>query len=111
MKRITLYKGASYLYTIILYGASLRPLPDQIANLFSYQDKVMHFIAYTILAILYSLTVKNHLKVLLCALVIGTSIEILQYFTPYRSFELLDIIADLFGSLLGILLYRKLFDE
>ncbi len=74
---------------------------ESIANL----DKLMHFSAFFILSLLLDLSSKSDLmvnKIFLSFLVTYAGlIEIIQYFLPYRSAEILDFIFDL----LGILVY------
>ena len=74
---------------------------ESIANL----DKLMHFSAFFILSLLLDLSLKSDLmvnKIFLSFLVTYAGlIEIIQYFLPYRSAEILDFIFDL----LGILVY------
>ena len=72
-----------------------------IANL----DKLMHFSAFFILSLLLDLSLKSDLMVnkffLFFLVTYAGFIEIIQYFLPYRSAEILDFIFDL----LGILVY------
>jgi hypothetical protein len=75
--------------------------PDYAANT-GINDKINHIAAFYILAFLadfsFPETKVNHTKIwpLLCY---GLSIELVQYFIPYRECSLLDLVADAAGLL------------
>ena len=68
-------------------------------------DKILHFSAFLILSLFLDLSIKKTLlssKAGLMFLVLyALSIELVQYFLPYRSAEVFDFVSDL----LGILVY------
>ena len=73
-------------------------------------DKVIHIIVFFGFALLMDLAISRHPFWLwkgLPLLIYGAMIEIMQYFSPERSFSLLDWVADFSGILLYFLL--KLF--
>ena len=83
-------------------------------------DKVGHLVFYGILTFLIAYgfyKVKNQFinkKMLFNALIIsavyGISMEIMQYsFFPNRYFEILDIIANISGSIVGILFFKYIY--
>ena len=47
------------------------------------------------------------LSVLLSCLY-GISDEIHQYFVPYRSADLMDVLADMIGGIMGVYIYQAL---
>lgn len=54
-------------------------------------------------------TVTKNLGILLAAIALGTVLEVLQYsITSDRTFEMLDNLANIIGSLLGIVSFRLL---
>jgi VanZ family protein len=70
-------------------------------------DKIEHLLSYFVLAILGSFAVRErrsllYLFVLLC--VMGGIIELLQAFSPGRSPDILDAIADGAGAAAGVLI-------
>ena len=70
-------------------------------------DKIEHLLSYFVLAILGSFAVRErrsllYLFVLLC--VMGGIIELLQAFSPGRSPDILDAIADGTGAAAGVLI-------
>ena len=83
-------------------------------------DKVGHLVFYGILTFLIAYgfyKVKNQFinkKTLFIALIIssvyGICMEIMQYsFFPNRYFEILDIIANISGSIVGILFFKYIY--
>jgi VanZ family protein len=82
-------------------------------------DKVLHFVAYAFLGALFlrafkTSRIKNNVKLILILSIFlsslyGVSDEIHQYFVPYRSADLMDILADMLGGLTGGYLYRAIF--
>ncbi len=102
-------------YTLLLTLASLLPgsqlptIPDW-STLFS-PDKVAHFGAYALFALLLSASFPergkflNTVKAVLFAFSFGVLMEILQAVTKTgRSFDFVDMIANLIGALIGGLL-------
>ena len=105
---------------VILYlsGGPGVSLPSSWADLFSV-DKFAHAVVYAILTFL--LLVGYHRQkekqvlsiVLLLSAVFGSSfygflMELMQYFVfPGRFFEVMDIIANIIGSFIGLFFYTK----
>ncbi len=80
--------------------------------LIPHSDKLVHIFLYTVFSILLLMENKkskrNYFR-LLFAISYGIVMELFQhYFTLYRSFELLDILANSTGVLFGFFLYKKL---
>ena len=68
-------------------------------------DKLNHAAAFVTLAAVTSLgRVSGWVRIAWSLLAYGTLIEILQYFTPTRSAEWGDLLADAVGIALGLLL-------
>ncbi len=64
-------------------------------------DKLAHFIAYFFAAFYYKQIGNKILSVFLSLLIFGGAIEILQFFSVYRSAEWLDLLANILGILSG----------
>jgi VanZ family protein len=82
-------------------------LPQQDLPKVGVSDKVEHALSYFVLAILGSFGFREqrsllYLFVLLCAM--GGVIELLQAFSPGRSPEFADAIADAAGAAVGVLI-------
>ena len=77
-----------------------------------YLDKIFHFSAFLILAFFMDLSIKKPLLLSKAALFFLISyaflIELVQYFLPYRSAEVLDFISDLSGILVYLLFAPKI---
>lgn len=78
-------------------------------------DKLVHFIAYGLLSFLVMYAVKENLGkknwriVLISCIIYGIVLECMQYvFFTGRHFEFLDIMANIIGCILGILVFNKL---
>lgn len=102
-----------FYWLIIFIGTSLPS--DELSNIIELGDKIKHFIAYFVLAILLGLNLhfqekwKNvSINYLLYTYIICTFYGILdelhQILVPNRSAEFYDWIADLLGSTMGIIL-------
>ena len=99
-----------------IYYLSSQPMPD-IDLGFSHQDKLLHLGAYGLLAMLLLGSMARHpdgyrpRQVLLAAVLAalyGCSDEWHQSFVPGRMLDVLDLIADAVGALLGALALHRL---
>lgn len=66
-------------------------------------DKVGHAAAYTVLGALLTLATGRVWVAVLVSALFGVSDEIHQYFVPGRTAEVLDVVADAAGALVGAL--------
>lgn len=88
---------------ILLVVGSLTPA--QHVPAVTVQDKVLHFVAYAVVAILAMLSIRSprHRMIGLAALVLlGIALELAQVFVPGRSFDLWDLAANGGGVLIGL---------
>ncbi len=76
-------------------------------------DLFLHYAAYMVLMISARIAHgQRQMLLFTCLLVYSIAIEIIQYFLPYRTFSLLDILANLAGLSTGAviwLLYKRYF--
>lgn len=90
---------------ILLVIGSLMPaahVPDT-----GLSDKLGHLLGYAVLTLAGLLAHPGRVwRVLLGVFALGVAIEVAQYFTPSRSFEWLDMLANGAGVLLGFALWR-----
>ena len=95
MLRIAFYgTGALVAALSLVPSASLPPT--------SIGDKVEHVIAYGVLGLLGAAgSTRGVTRVILGLVAFGIAIELLQTFSPGRSPDLLDVVADIVGSGLG----------
>ena len=98
-------------FALVLIG-SVIPVSGPNTDLPADADKVVHFVMYGISSVLlFRIFVKKtsikrafYLSVALAALY-GATLEIVQYFLPYRSFSFGDMVANTVGAFSGSLLY------
>jgi len=90
-------------YLMIFYRFKANNLPYQ------HIDKFVHFILFFIQSYLvtktYLLRIKNVtfsiLKVIIPFIIFSVLIEVVQIYIPYRSFDLFDLLMNIFGSIVG----------
>lgn len=99
--------GAAVWATAILAG-SVMPSLELPSPTFTFQDKLVHAVAYALLAALCTLSIPRLRRIpaalisISLAMTYGTLLEIIQgLFIPGRSFDLLDIAANAVGSIIG----------
>ena len=73
-------------------------------------DKIIHFAGFAYITLLAlgagrGLLFWKRLSLVLSVVLFGVAIEFAQYYIPYRTFNPVDIFANLCGVLLGILLW------
>ena len=92
-------------YILIITYFSLTPLEHKIpVNIW---DKASHFTAYLFL-VMFVRRVHIRFSYLTCVITCFSYsfvIECIQYFIPNRQFELLDMLANLLGAILGVVIY------
>ncbi len=117
LKRFALNWLPLILYCLLIYIQSAHPSPEQIP-VFPFLDKILHFVAYGILGILFyrayqTLRIKDNIIILMLlsmvsATLYGISDEIHQSLVPFRQAEVADAIADMIGAISGVCLYQRL---
>lgn len=100
-----LFKTLFWIAMIGSYIAAVVP-QDMAPQLGSLSDKSTHFIAFAVLTLLLRVAYPaTLLQTFLLLLFYAIFIEFSQFFTPNRSAELLDVVADVIGIVIGLLLY------
>jgi VanZ family protein len=97
-------------YSLVIVVFSLSPLeaPEEIT--FPFFDKAVHLLAYALLSFICLNTFcrrrlrRPRLYSFSYAFSLGFLIECIHIFLPFRSFDGVDIAANLFGSIIGSLL-------
>lgn len=113
------YLLSAFLVTFSLTFISLRESDELPGDLFPHIDKVFHIVAYFVLTILWSAylflqkpkwkSITIQLIVTLGLFVYGIIIEILQSrLTTSRMFEIYDLLANMFGMILGAFLFMQI---
>jgi VanZ family protein len=102
-------------YCLLIYIQSAHPSPEELPS-FKFMDKMLHFVAYAVMGILFyrayqTLRIRNQRQLLIffsivSASLYGVSDEIHQYFVPARHAAFSDVIADILGAVCGVYLYH-----
>jgi VanZ family protein len=95
------------LYIFAIFGGiSLAALPSAELPSFQLGDKTLHFLAFFLyglgFSLFYQLKRPIWVKSIFISLSVGGLIEVMQYFIPWRSSEWLDLAADLIGGMISI---------
>jgi len=103
------------LYCLALFAQSSFPSPDSLPQ-WSGSDKLLHVSAYAVMAILFHRAYRTskpekglrHVAwiSILFTSCYGISDEVHQYFVPSRSADLWDVVADVVGSVFGVLVFQ-----
>jgi VanZ family protein len=103
---------ALIIWTVFITVFSLIPVDGVEMEVIPFQDKLIHFVFYTVLAylLLYVLKPKSLVLVAIVAFIVSSSygflMECLQYLlNTGRYFDNFDIIVNIIGSLTGSLLF------
>ena len=103
---IRIYRSIFFLLIVFTSFSALSMPPETSISLI-HLDKFLHFFAFLVLSVFLDLSTTESLikKKMLISLLIAyaLSIEVIQYFLPYRDAEFLDFLFDV----LGILVYLK----
>lgn len=109
--------AAALVYTLFVTVAFLAPSTDVPKMNIPYLDKTIHVLIHWVLGFIwlwfafssdkYHILPKTVIVVLVICFSYGIAIEVAQhYFTTSRRFDLLDVLANGFGSLLGLLSFN-----
>lgn len=105
LRRITWVKYSFFglLLLLMLVGVKVATMPLQFPESLQLNDKVIHLVVFFGFAVLVDLVSSREpfwFWKAMPLIVYGVGIEVLQYFSPDRSFSLLDALADVAGVLL-----------
>jgi VanZ family protein len=102
----TLSIMAVVIYMALIFYLSSIPLEfPEIVNKLDPTKFSLHIVEYSILGLLLFNLTKNFKNSFLIGTLYGISDEIHQYFVPFRTMNIFDVIADVIGVLIGIKLY------
>jgi len=109
LRRISFFKVGTRTLVVLLMvaGAWVATRTLDFPETIELNDKVIHIIVFFGFAVLIDLAISRHPFWLwkgLPLLIYGAIIEVMQYFSPDRSFSLLDWLADFTGILLYFLI-------
>lgn len=102
------------IYCLIIFIQSSYPAPETVPDL-PYFDKLLHFFAYAVLGALFlrafkTTGFKNNTKLVIILSIFassfyGISDELHQYFVSFRNADIMDVLADILGSICGVYLF------
>ena len=84
-----------------LFSNYIKDLPELLT------DKVIHIGVFILWTCWLSGQFISFLKIFFYTSIFGFLIEVIQYFLPYRSWELLDLLANEIGILIGVIVAIK----
>lgn len=114
MRKFLFFVPAALYYALIFILSSLR-VKVQVS--LPFLDKGLHLVEFTLLGFLLSfgffLSFGSSVRVksvftLASGILLGCLDELHQYFVPERSFEVLDIVADSIGIIIGLIAFYYL---
>lgn len=116
LKNFLIYWFPILLYCLLIFIQSSYPSFKSMPQL-PYVDKVLHFTAYAVLGVLFlralnTLSIRDNIMLIMILAVIlsslyGISDEWHQYYVPYRDADVMDALADTFGSIFGVYVYQS----
>ena len=108
MKRYLILKKCfklQFYFFIVFYIFMSLSKPDVLLT-FSYNDLFLHFIGYAVLInsalIAYGIKSKK-INIVIYLFAFSFTMEIIQYFLPYRDFSFLDLVANGVGLIIGLI--------
>lgn len=113
-KNFLFYWFPIIVYCLIIFIQSSCPSPETVPDI-PYLDKLLHFSAYAVLGALFlrafkTTWLKNNIKLVIILSILassfyGISDELHQYFIPCRNADIMDVLADILGSICGVYLF------
>jgi len=104
------------LLTLVVLGAGLSPGLPRVPLGIEWGDKVEHAIVFSMVAYCYMRAARHiwlrtepamvHARAAWAAAGLGAALELFQTLVPYRSAELLDLVADVLGVMLTWVVVR-----
>ena len=117
-KTVLYYWLPVFICCLLIFIQSSYPSPESVPD-WPYIDKLLHIAVYALLGALLlrafkTLRIKNNVKLVMILSILlsslyGISDEIHQHFVPYRNADLMDVFANLFGSIIGVYIFQSLY--
>jgi VanZ family protein len=109
------YWGPVFIYCLLIFIQSSYPSAAD-ARQSPHADKLLHFLAYALLSVLFFRAFETGpfredtdtvmILAMVSAALYGISDEIHQYYVPSRDADLMDILANILGSIYGAFFYH-----
>ena len=97
------WQAVGWAMVALVIWLSLTPHPPQPPALLSW-DKADHLLAYAALMFWYAQSFARHWRWPLFLCLLGFALEVLQGLSAFRTFDLYDMVANLLGVALGLVL-------
>jgi VanZ family protein len=114
-KKFIYYWLPVIIYCLLIFIQSSYPSPESIPAL-PYIDKILHFVAYAILGVLFfrafrTQRFKENINLVIVLSILSSSLyglsdEVHQYFVPHRNADIMDFLADVAGSICGVYVFK-----
>ncbi|MDD2720158.1 MAG: VanZ family protein [Gallionella sp.] len=102
----TVWLTGGWLLVVLVVTLSLMPHPPE-PLAFAHADKLEHAASYATLSYWFCQLYRSaQLRVMALLVALGVLLEVLQGFTGYRFYDVLDMLANSSGVLLGWLIVR-----
>lgn len=109
------WRRAAAAWALVIVGSGVVPTQEAVHAVSGGQDNLAtsagHFAAYAILGLLLGFAIggrpaqhRRLLRALLLAACLGIAIEVIQAPLPYRDAQVVDVVVDIAGAALGLLL-------
>lgn len=102
----SIWLAAGWLLVVLVVCLSLMPHPPEPLS-FKNADKLEHAVSYAVLSLWFCQlywSAKSRAVVIVALLGLGVALEFVQGWSGYRSFDVLDMLANSAGVVLGVLL-------
>lgn len=103
LKYRRIWLSAGWLLVVLVVYFSLAPHPPEPLS-FDNADKLEHLLAYALLSLWLNQLYLSRVLVVVALIALGVGLEYVQGWTGYRMFDVLDMLANSVGVLIGWLL-------
>ena len=98
-----------FIFFLAFFHIKLSFFSIHLGTIFIPSDKINHFLAFIVFAFVYFYYSGSFWQVLIVGIFLGTFIEFIQYFLPYRDCDIFDLVTDVSGLIFGMILLKVFF--
>jgi VanZ family protein len=116
LHKFFIYWFPIFIYCLLIFIQSSYPSIKNTPE-WPYFDKIVHCAGYALLGALFlrafkTSRIKDNVKLMVMLSVLlsclyGISDEIHQHFVPYRDADVMDVLADTIGGIMGVYIYQR----
>lgn len=110
------YALLAFLWALVIFIAASVPLQPRVCALFPYEDKLLHFLEFALLAALVYKAFRHSSEMRIAGMAAsltflivvpyGAALEVYQWSIPFRACSLFDFFANCAGSACAVLIAR-----